>query len=539
MKLDACLAALTVLSSINAEALFVEKFESKSLLGDKWVPSEAKKDSGDVLAYDGQWEIEEASVLKAFDDDFGLVVKSPARLHGITRKFDKAIQIEDEKPFVVQYEVKLQKSLECGGAYLKLLTAGEEEFNPTQFHDKTPYTIMFGPDKCGSSNKVHFIFRHKNPVTGQIEEKALNNPPTAKITEKSVLYTLIVKPDNKFEIRIDSEKVREGSLLEDFTPSVIPPKEIEDPNDTKPEDWDEREKIPDESAVKPEDWDEEAPKEIEDINDTKPSDWLDDEPLLIPDVDAAKPDDWNEEEDGKWEAPLVENPKCNSGKCGVWQRRKISNPNYRGKWKRPLISNPNYKGKWSPKKIPNPEYFEDDKIYKFTPMTAVGFELWTMQNDILFDNIFISDSIQDAEKFSDETFKLKSKEEALKEPKEEESTVEDKQESSFEDSSSFGPYLDALKNIDISKIVELLKTEPMTFIPFFAAVFFPILIVYFVKWAISNPVSDSKEKIESDDGFQEEQNDEVETNEIKTQEEKEDNSLNQVNAQSDESTDNE
>ncbi|RKP19681.1 alkaline phosphatase-like protein [Rozella allomycis CSF55] len=246
-----------------------------------------------------------------------------------------------------------------------------------------------------------------------------------------------------------------------------------------------------------------------------------------------QPDDWNEEEDGKWEAPLVENPKCNSGKCGVWQRRKISNPNYRGKWKRPLISNPNYKGKWSPKKIPNPEYFEDDKIYKFTPMVTF------MHNDILFDNIFISDSIQDAEKFSDETFKLKSKEEALKEPKEEESTVEDKQESSFEDSSSFGPYLDALKNIDISKIVELLKTEPMTFIPFFAAVFFPILIVYFVKWAISNPVSDSKEKIESDDGFQEEQNDEVETNEIKTQEEKEDNSLNQVNAQSDESTDNE
>lgn len=23
-----------------------------------------------------------------------------------------------------------------------------------QFHDKTPYTIMFGPDKCGLDNKV-------------------------------------------------------------------------------------------------------------------------------------------------------------------------------------------------------------------------------------------------------------------------------------------------------------------------------------------------------------------------------------------------
>jgi hypothetical protein len=28
------------------------------------------------------------------------------------------------------------------------------------FHDKTPYTIMFGPDKCGSDAKLHFIFRY-------------------------------------------------------------------------------------------------------------------------------------------------------------------------------------------------------------------------------------------------------------------------------------------------------------------------------------------------------------------------------------------
>lgn len=41
----------------------------------------------------------------------------------------------------------------------------------SQFSDGTPYTIMFGPDKCGDSRKVHFIFRHRNPVTGAYEEK--------------------------------------------------------------------------------------------------------------------------------------------------------------------------------------------------------------------------------------------------------------------------------------------------------------------------------------------------------------------------------
>lgn len=38
----------------------------------------------------------------------------------------------------------------------------------------------------------------------------------------------------------------------------------------------------------------------------------------------------------------------------------------------------------------------------------VGFELWTMQNDILFDNIYIGHSEEDAEKFAKETFFKKS-----------------------------------------------------------------------------------------------------------------------------------
>ncbi len=39
--------------------------------------------------------------------------------------------------------------------------------------------------------------------------------------------------------------------------------EIDDPNDSKPEDWDEREKIADPEAKKPEDWDESQPRQIQ------------------------------------------------------------------------------------------------------------------------------------------------------------------------------------------------------------------------------------------------------------------------------------
>jgi Calreticulin family len=40
---------------------------------------------------------------------------------------------------------------------------------------KTPYAIMFGPDKFGATNKVHVIFCHKNPplrlVRGEVHRR--------------------------------------------------------------------------------------------------------------------------------------------------------------------------------------------------------------------------------------------------------------------------------------------------------------------------------------------------------------------------------
>lgn len=70
--------------------------------------------------------------------------------------------------FLCRYEVNFQDGINCGGAYIKLLS---DDTDLQLFQDKTPYSIMFGPDKCGMSSKVHFIIRFKNPVTGEVEEK--------------------------------------------------------------------------------------------------------------------------------------------------------------------------------------------------------------------------------------------------------------------------------------------------------------------------------------------------------------------------------
>ncbi|XP_017763616.1 PREDICTED: calnexin-like isoform X2 [Eufriesea mexicana] len=397
---------------ISGFAYLVETFDDEEKFKKSWIISEAKKNSidEDIAKYDGIWSIEEPKK-HAQEGDLGLALKSKARHAAISTILSKPFYFND-RPLIVQYEVNFQDGQECGGAYLKLLTLDPEHQDLKKFHDKTPYTIMFGPDKCGNDHKLHFIFRHKNPLNGSIEEKHCKKPRERLedfFKDKQFhLYTLIIQPDSSFEIKVDNKIVNSGSLLDDFTPPVNPPLEIEDPTDVQPEDWDDREKIPNLFAVKPDDWDEDAPAQIVDEDDIMPEGWLEDEQLMIPNPDAIKPEDWDVEMDGEWEPPEIPNPKCvDAPGCGPYKQKMKKNPRYKGKWSPPLINNPNYKGKWKPRLIHNPNYFNDENPFQMMPICAVGFELWSMSTDILFDNILITDSEEVAKKWTDDTFKVR------------------------------------------------------------------------------------------------------------------------------------
>lgn len=290
----------------------------------------------------------------------------------------------------------------CGGAYIKLVR--EDPLDLTTLNDRTPYAIMFGPDKCGGTNKVHFILQHQNPITKEWEEKHFKDAPHIKGDKKFHLYTLRIKPDNEFEIYIDKTLSKSGNLLNDMNPSINPPKMIDDPTDKRPADWVDEEKIPDPDARKPDDWDEDAPMYIEDESATKPEGWLDDEADMVPDPTAEKPDDWDDEEDGAWEAPLVSNPRCEEGPgCGTWTRPKIKNPAYKGKWKAPMIDNPAYKGEWKARQIENPAYFLDEHPHNVAPITGIAVEVMTTNPNIRLDNFVIAFALDDAFKFADAT----------------------------------------------------------------------------------------------------------------------------------------
>ena len=128
---------------------------------------------------------------------------------------------------MLQYEATLQDGLECGGAYLKFLAA-DDAFSPATLDGDSGYSVMFGPDKCGATNKVHVIFRHVSPLDGSVEEKHLKNPPAMLSDELPHLYTLVVKKDNTFEVRIDGESAAEGSLFENFEPPFAAKTQIDD-----------------------------------------------------------------------------------------------------------------------------------------------------------------------------------------------------------------------------------------------------------------------------------------------------------------------
>mmetsp|Transcript_51549 Transcript_51549/g.137586 ORF Transcript_51549/g.137586 Transcript_51549/m.137586 type:complete len:534 (-) Transcript_51549:68-1669(-) len=378
---------------------WVETFDGD--VWSRWTHSGVEKYNGEFRV---QKRLEEALV-----GDLGLVVPDAAKHYGVSASF-APLERSQGQNFVVQFEVKFQEGLSCGGSYIKLFNRQEKEAK--DWEDSTGYLIMFGPDRCGSTDKVHFILQHRNPITGEWEEKHFSSPPSVPNDTLTHLYQLIINTDNTFEINVDGEKKAGGNLLTDMQPAVNPPKEIDDPEDVKPSDWIDDSQMDEPDARKPEEWDEDAPSRITDPDASMPDGWLEHGPKRVPDPSAHRPKDWDDEEDGEWETPMVDNPDCKVG-CGKWKAPTISNPDYKGKWHAPRIDNPAYIGVWKPALIDNPDYFVDESPNLFPKIDSVGIDIWTMSGGILFDNIALSADVEAAKQFADQSFAVRNKIEVL------------------------------------------------------------------------------------------------------------------------------
>jgi len=287
-------AALCV-ALASATAFFQEDFGPG--WEDRWVVSTNKGEDA------GKFEVTAGDYFNDAEKDAGLKTTEDARFYQISSTFPEFNS--KDKTVVIQYTLKHTQDWGCGGAYLKV---GPPGLDQSDFNGDSEYNVMFGPDKCGGDRKTHFIINYKG-------ENHLIKIPIAPETDVFThVYTAIIRPDQSFEVLIDGEIKASGKLDEDW--DVLPPKEIKDPEQSKPEDWVDEPLIDDPEAEKPADWD--------------------DVPSEIPDEDAEKPDDWDDELDGDWEPPMIPNPEFK----GEWTAPRIDNPAYLGPWEHPLIPNP-------------------------------------------------------------------------------------------------------------------------------------------------------------------------------------------------------
>jgi len=350
LRIFALLAALAIASS---EIYFKETFDERS----RWVYSTHKG------AEAGKMELTAGKFYGDAKKDQGLQTAEDAKFYQIAAKTDKAFSNEG-KTLVLQFSVKHEQNIDCGGGYIKLFPS---DLEPAKMNGDSPYHVMFGPDICGpGTKKVHAILTYKGK--NLLTKKDIR----CKDDEMTHLYTLILNADNTYEVRIDGKKEESGELEADW--DFLAPKKIKDPAATKPEDWVDNAKMDDPEDAKPEDWE---------------------KPELIADKDAKKPEDWDDEEDGEWEPPM------------------INNPEYKGEWKPKQIDNPAYKGEWVHPEIDNPEYAPDASLYKFDDIGHVGFEIWQVKSGTIFDNIIVTDSVEEAEAFAKETFEVTQKDEKV------------------------------------------------------------------------------------------------------------------------------
>lgn len=123
-----------------------------------------------------------------------------------------------DKTLIIQYVVKHEQGIDCGGGYMKLFPSTVDQQKLHGGADEDVYNIMFGPDICGYDKKTHVIFNYKG------ENHLVKKKPKCESDSLSHLYKLVVTPDGKYSVAIDDTEVQSGELREDW--DFLPPKVI-------------------------------------------------------------------------------------------------------------------------------------------------------------------------------------------------------------------------------------------------------------------------------------------------------------------------
>nr|XP_013001958.1 calreticulin-3 isoform X2 [Cavia porcellus]XP_013001959.1 calreticulin-3 isoform X2 [Cavia porcellus] len=233
--------------------------------------------------------------------------------------------------------------MDCGGGYVKLFPA---DLDPRTLNSQSPYYIMFGPDICGFDfKKVHVILQFKN------EYHANKKTIKCKVDGFTHLYTLILRPDLTYEVKIDGQSTELGSIEHDWHLTSL-------------------RKTAAMVVAAAADTDQGRARTAQD--------WK----KHFLDARANKPSDWNSELDRDWPGPMLQKPPYQDGL-------------------KPEGINPDI---WLHEKMSSTSYLAQYDLSEFENIGAIGLELWQVRSGTIFDNFLLTDDEAYAENFGKATW---------------------------------------------------------------------------------------------------------------------------------------
>ncbi|XP_032129010.1 calreticulin-3, partial [Sapajus apella] len=204
--------------------------------------------------------------------------------------------------------------------------------------------FFVGPDICGFDiKKVHVILHFKNQY--HENKKSIR----CKVDGFTHLYTLILRPDLSYDVKIDGQSIESGSIEYDWNlTSLKKEKSLAESKDRKL------------------------------TEDNKAQDW---EKHFL-DASASRQSDWNGELDGDWQTAMLQKPPRQDGLKPQGIDRDI----------------------WLHHKMKNTNYLTQYDLSEFENIGAIGLELWQVRSGTIFDNFLITDDEEYADNFGKATW---------------------------------------------------------------------------------------------------------------------------------------
>lgn len=98
---------------VLSKVFFEETFMDGDAWKKRWIQSKHKSDYGEFKLSAGKFygDAEESK---------GVQTSQDARFYSLTSKFKEEVKSTKDQPFVVQFSVKHEQNIDCGGGYVKV-----------------------------------------------------------------------------------------------------------------------------------------------------------------------------------------------------------------------------------------------------------------------------------------------------------------------------------------------------------------------------------------------------------------------------------